>query len=52
LRKNSKEIAALLIANRANVNAKDGKGETPLQLAVSSGSHEVEQLLLKNGGHE
>ncbi len=42
-----KEIAELLIANDADVNAKAEDGDTPLQYAVNT--KEVAELLIENG---
>ena len=42
------EIAKLLLAERADVNAKAGKGDTPLHYAVWYGHKETVQLLLSN----
>ena len=42
------EIAKLLIADRADVNAKAGKGDAPLHYAVWYGGKETVQLLLSN----
>ena len=42
------EIAKLLLAERADVNAMTGKGATPLQYAVWYGHKETVQLLLSN----
>ena len=44
------EIAKLLIAKGANVNAKDERGKTPLDLAVQVKNTEVANLLRKHGG--
>ena len=44
--KGHKEIAELLIANGANVNAKDKDGYTPLDWAAG----EIADLLRKHGG--
>jgi ankyrin repeat protein len=44
-----KEIAEVLIANHADVNAKDHLGFTPLMEAAMVGSKDVAQVLLVNG---
>ena len=46
---NSKEIAKLLIANGADVNAKDKTGSPPLYWAVRKGRKEIAQLLIEAG---
>jgi ankyrin repeat protein len=43
-----KDVAALLLANKAEVDAKDNYGETPLQAASENGFKEVAELLLAN----
>jgi len=45
-----KEIAELLIAEGANVNAKNDVGETPLDWAIHSKHSETANLLRKHGG--
>ena len=45
-----KEIAELLIAKGAEVNAKDDEGETPLDLAWLTRQTETADLLRKHGG--
>jgi ankyrin repeat protein len=42
----------LLIANGADVNAKNDDGETPLYVATVYGKKEVADLLRKHGGQE
>jgi ankyrin repeat protein len=42
------EIAKLLLAERADVNAKASKGDAPLHYAVRNGHKETMQLLLSN----
>jgi cytohesin len=42
------EVVKLLLDNKADVNARDGGGKTPLHIAVASGSVEMVQLLLDN----
>jgi ankyrin repeat protein len=44
----NKEIAELLLANKADVNAKDRGGETPLHAAAHAGSKDVAEVLLAN----
>ena len=43
-----KEIVALLLANKADVDAQDNGGWTPLHMAARSGSMEVVHILLAN----
>ena len=45
-----KEIVELLIAEGADVNAKDDDGETPLGLAIKLRYRELADLLRKHGG--
>ena len=45
----NKEIAELLIAKSADVNAKNVVGETPLHDAVGQGHKEIVELLIANG---
>ena len=45
----TKEIAELLIAEGAEVMAKDGQGGTPLHWAAWNGHKEVAELLIANG---
>ncbi|MBW1976190.1 MAG: ankyrin repeat domain-containing protein, partial [Deltaproteobacteria bacterium] len=46
---NWKDIAELLIANGANVNAVAGKWKTPLGVAARTGSTDVAECLIANG---
>jgi ankyrin repeat protein len=46
------DIVELLIAEGANVNARDGAGRTPLWYAKDEGNTEVVELLLKHGAKE
>jgi ankyrin repeat protein len=43
-----KDVAELLLANKAEVNAKDKGGETPLHMAAMNGQKDVAELLLAN----
>jgi len=47
-----KDVVELLLANKADVNAKDNSGKTPLHIAVSKGHKDVVELLRQHGGHE
>ncbi|MGP8235030.1 MAG: ankyrin repeat domain-containing protein [Limisphaerales bacterium] len=49
---NNKAVAELLLANKAEVNARDGNGWTPLHTAVSCGNKEVAELLRQHNGQE
>ncbi|PNP58993.1 hypothetical protein THARTR1_01241 [Trichoderma harzianum] len=44
-------IVKLLLARRADINAKDGRGFTPLHLAVSHGQEEVVKFLQNEGAN-
>ena len=44
-----KEIAELLIAEGADVNAKDDNGRTPLMDAARKGNKEIVELLIAEG---
>ena len=43
-----KEVAELLLANKAEVDAKDSDGATPLQYAAAGGCKDLVELLLVN----
>jgi len=47
-----KDVAGLLLANKADVNAKDDVGRTPLHSAVIFSHRDVAELLRQNGGHD
>jgi ankyrin repeat protein len=43
------DVARELLDSGADVNAKDRKGDTPLQRAINCRKKEVSQLLLEHG---
>ncbi len=45
-----KEVAELLIAKGADVNAKDTRGRTPIDLAMNQGRKEIAKLLASKSG--
>jgi hypothetical protein len=45
----NKDVAELLLANHADVSAKDNYGDTPLHMAALDGHKDVVELLLANG---
>jgi ankyrin repeat protein len=47
-----KDVAALLLANKADVNAQSKGGWGPLNLAAENGHKNVAALLRQHGGHE
>ena len=46
-----REVVRLLLRHRADINAENNIGETPLHLAVRHGKTEIVDLLLKNGAN-
>jgi len=46
----SKDVAELLLADKAEVNAPNNYGWTPLHFAVYNGHNDVEELLRQHGG--
>jgi ankyrin repeat protein len=47
-----KDVVELLLANKADINAKDNHGGTPLLMAEETGQKDVAELLRQHGGHE
>jgi FKBP-type peptidyl-prolyl cis-trans isomerase len=46
------EVAELLLANKADVNARTKKGRTPLKIATLSSQTSLVKVLQQHGGHE
>ena len=47
--KGNKDVAELLIAKGANVNAKDNHGDGPLNFVAISGQKDMVELLIEKG---
>jgi ankyrin repeat protein len=47
-----KDVAAFLLARKADVNAKNNCGKTPMKVAAERGNTVVVELLRQVGGHE
>jgi ankyrin repeat protein len=47
-----KDLAELLLANNAEVNAKNNSDESPLHDALFAGHTDVMKLLRQHGGHD
>ena len=47
-----KNVAELLLTNKADANAKDDFGNTPLCYAVDKGFKDIAELLPQHDGHE
>jgi ankyrin repeat protein len=47
-----RDVAKLLLAGGANVNAESTSGETPLALADGHGHTDMVELLQQHGGHK
>jgi ankyrin repeat protein len=45
-------VVFLLLANKAEVNAKNNLGDTPLNVAAVHGLKNVVELMRQRGGHE
>ncbi|MBI00936.1 MAG: hypothetical protein CL783_00440, partial [Chloroflexi bacterium] len=50
-KKNSVDVATLLIERGADIVAKDDKGRTPLHYATKSNSLEIARLLIQHGAN-
>jgi ankyrin repeat protein len=46
-----KDVVELLLANKADVNARDTNNLTPMQWAAPSGHKDVADLPRQHGGH-
>ena len=47
-----KDIVEFLLSKRADVNAKDSSGKTPIAIALSKGKADIVQVLRKYGARE
>ena len=47
-----KDVAELLLASKAEVNAKDITGATPFHAAAALKHEDVAELLRQHGGHD
>jgi len=47
----NKDVAEVLLAHNADVNAKTKEGATPLDYAKAKGHSDVAELLRQHGGH-
>ncbi|HUS72384.1 MAG TPA: ankyrin repeat domain-containing protein [Sedimentisphaerales bacterium] len=52
LNRGNKDFVELLIAKGVDVNAKNNRGQTPLDIAVKRGHTEIAELLRKHGAKE
>ena len=46
----TKDVMALLLANKAEVNAKNNDGEIPLHGAATNGHKDMAEILVQHGG--
>jgi len=49
---NHKDVAEFLLVKGANLNAREEKGKTPLEVAKEEGHKEIVELLRKHGAKE
>jgi ankyrin repeat protein len=47
-----KEMTDILLTNKADINAKNNEGKTPLGVALSYDKKDEAELLRQHGGHE
>jgi len=47
-----RDMVELLLANKADINAKDNDNKTPLDYAVKNAHEDVAELLRQHGGKE
>jgi len=50
--KGHKNVVELLLAYKAEINAKNNNGETPLFVTATSNHKDIAELLRQHGGHE